>query len=881
MAEARYSERSTPRTPMPFAPQLMEYDDAVLRIARRLSLEAEFDQRLRGRFTMQELRDAVEQELGIVLPRSPRDGPVGRLTERGEIVQYPAKERAPGSSHGNGTQNVYRAHSVDRVRLREVMELATKSVDPAHRGRRGRKRHTVEARHLEKISPAQYAKIRTMARHVAFYVAETAEDEQEAYELVHGAYLMWDPADGLDGDWRPFYDLVRASRPPANRVADDLGAAKALLDLAASHGLLLRKAASARYVIPTTWIACQEQWTAAATHPGIAAVLGVNFLLGAIAEVLGPDVSPDRLTQNQAECVVEHVQDRLLADGSLNSGHKTSVRRSIRRLMETGLFPRCDVNAWDYRQRHRMAAWSSTVTDAIAGSVASEHRGTGLDRNPSGYSAWNAFPFPVLADRTHPYSLARAVDFHCAKGRERDRLGLRGLGSFPLESARGDSNLTSEYWSEATVRIRLGTLAMYVGWIQRYKKIDLATASLADLFTLEHLTAYVDDADAGKWSTPDQARRALVTIGLIASPCLQDEALKAGQPDIAEQFFAVSCLATGKGRLTADGTARWDGRPLYKQLGERDGVELSSVNTQKAQAEAVEAAFREALGVEWAYDGMVMVYEAAQAAVLESIGVPSTTDLLNELSNLSLRPKQLEHLRALSLFNLSLAAPLRTATQRALTIDMVIDHHGRRWDLAVPAQHLKQDKNGDYNVNLWKDEASTGFDADLMRTYTMGGGVHHQLLNPNGGNQRSDFLWVNSCARPNTKRTKVLAGTLNNDIKTVIKLAASRLGLNAQQVRILLDAVSLHSFRHAVAGRLVADGRIEDARILLHHKGYKTLLEVYAANNRNVSIGGLRREITTNREQQPISVTQLARAASPAELAELRTFLHELDTDAA
>lgn len=841
-------------------------------MARRLSLEAETDRALKGRFSLKQLRDEAKTELGVRLPRSPKDGPVGRLIAAGKIVSYPAMERKLGSTHGNGTVRMYRATDVEGMHLGILMDLAREAKDLGFRGQRGRKGHTAEARSVERISPAQFQKIRTMARHVAYFLEPSAANEDDAFAAVRGAYLMWDPAEGLNGDWRAFYELIDSSCPPPSRRPDDRASAKTLLDLAATHGLLLRQARSESYVIPTSWTAVQETWTEAAKHPGVAAVLGVNFLLGAVAEVLGPETEPEYLTTEQVEQVVEHINDVLLVDRSLRTGHKSSIRRSIRRLMEAGLIPQVDVNSWDYRQRHRMAAWSATISNAIAGSVSTEHRGTGLDHGRNGYSAWKNFPFPVLADPTHPYSLARCVDFHTAKGRERDRLGFRGLGSFPAEPARGDSNLTTEYWSEATLKIRLGTLALYVGWIRRHTDIDLESASLADLLTVELLERFVDTVDAGQWSTPGSAMRTLVTIGLIASPCLQDEALKAGDAALATQFLRVSCYATGKGKWVDD--SRYDGRPLYKQLEERDDVFGDSVKRQKEEAEAVEAAYRTVFGVEWAYDGMARVYDAARRYVLRKLGLDSMAQLRARWVITQTRPSDLEHLRALAIWNLCLAAPLRTSTHRLLDRTAIVDQRGVRLDLSAPAEIFKVERNGDYNVNLWTAGMPGGFDADLMMLYLMPHGIHHRLLNPDGGTRTSKWLWVNSCWRSNVKRDQVLDATLVQGAKVVVSLAALELGLSAERTDALLAVAQIHSVRHAVAGKLVAIGRIEDARILLHHKGYRTLLAVYAANGRNVSLAGVRAR-TFSDEPQTEDLLSLVEQATPETRAEILRRLSE------
>lgn len=873
---------------MPSQPQLTQYDGAVLIIARRISRIAESDSRLKGRFTLEMLRAAVKDELDVQLPRSASDGPVGRLIQSGEITVYPAKERIPGSEHGNGTRNVYRAPSVDQMHLGRLIDFARAQIRPDDEvpTRRGRTGLTLEARtRILLINEKQFGRIRTMARHVAFHLMPRAESEDDAYTAVHGVHLMWDPADGLEGDWRPMYDLIRASRPKPNVVPEYKGAARLLLDLAANHGYLIRERITERYVVPTTWIDVQGRWCAAAEHPGIAAVLGTNCFLGAISEVLGPEVDPEALTLEQTKRVVEHVQDALLADRSLTTGHKTSIRRSIRRLMDAGLVPLTDVNGYDYRQRHRMAAWSSTVTGAIARAVASGRRGPGLDWIPEkdgkgrpwkrrladapGYAVWKDFPFPVLADPDHPYSLARCVDFHTAtdhsESEERTRRGFRGLGTFPRVAPRETSSVSDVAWNEATTAIRLSSFALYIGWVLRHTEINLETASMADLIRPDLLRDFKTAAATGAWSTPNQAQRALVAIGLVASPCLEDEAVRRGEEKLADQFFAASCLATGLGERSKDGS--WSGitlhdglRPAAAAPGARseedeDEDELGDedvdspdyaerVQRQRAKAERVESTYQRVLGVDWAYDGMVLLYNAAQGSVLRELGVASIAELRARWMELVILRDTLIALRALSCWNILLAAPMRTRTARHVTRRMLKEHRNTL-NLSVPAKYMKVPANGPYRVQIRGGEGD-GFDYETHRVYTDLAWPALLTSSRTGGETRNArYLWVNDWSRARTSRDQVLAATLNGMVRKVVELASDELGLTAEQRQDLLDIAQVHNFRHAVAGKLVNEELAERAAKLLHQNGTTTLRKVYAAGGLTPSTGDIRAGLTS------------------------------------
>jgi hypothetical protein len=855
--------------------QLTEYDGDVLRLVRRLSLAAEADHRMHGRVFVSDLRRHARDELGIALPRSPHDGPLGRLIERGEVVMYSAKERYVGSRHGNGTGNVVRAASVDDVTLGALMRVAAEAVDPGFKGSKGRKGHSLQARSVERISPKQFDRVRTMARRVAYHIAPTAATAEEAYEQVGGIYLCWDPAAGMDGDWRPMYDLIRSTR--ARDLENHLAAAKTLLDLGATHGFLLRAPRSSQYVIPTAWATVQAEWVAAARHPGIAAVLAVNHWLGAAARVLGPETDLRTLTREQVERMVERVESDLFVDRSLRDGQRQSIRRAMRRIMNAGLVPEVAINGYDYRQRHARTAWSAGITQQIAATMNARRRSSPDPVTGVGYEAWRDLPYRVLADPNHPYSLARVIDYHCAKGRERDRRGFRGRGFWPdNRPARGSSSLTREYWSDATVRMRLGHMAMYIGWVRdrrlavppgtdrkAFLESWMTNVSLADLLTPELLEAYVDDVLAGRWSTPDSGLRTLVTIGLMAAPCLQTEAQRAGDVALAGRFFDVACLATGLGRMTPEGH---DGRPLYTQVEESDNVGGDRTERQKKAAKAVEDAYRNVLNVDWAFDGMARVYVAALTRTLRDIGVQSVAELQGAIKAIELRPTDAERLRALSVWNLHMGAPLRTSTSSRVELAHVVDR-GRAIHLDLPSHLFKRDANGPYSVELWRDGDENGFDVELLRYYVSR--VRLALLNPGGSGRRSSTrLWVNSFARGKAKHLGVLESTLNSDCKTVIRLGSEELGFTADQTAQLLKVGQIHSFRHSVAGRLVAAGRMEHARILLHHRGYDTLLKVYAVADQRVSTGLLR-----GRPNNPDTLEALVDRATPAERARLLRIL--------
>src|SRR5690606_8824436 len=110
----------------------------------------------------------------------------------------PAYERP--EEGGNGRMRVFRATGVDRVTLADLMREAEAAVDPRERGRRGRRGD----RRVETISRSQYDRMRTVARHVAFYLnPKLRGDEEAAFTAVGSEYLQWDPAEGPAGDWRP------------------------------------------------------------------------------------------------------------------------------------------------------------------------------------------------------------------------------------------------------------------------------------------------------------------------------------------------------------------------------------------------------------------------------------------------------------------------------------------------------------------------------------------------------------------------------------------------------------------------------------------------------------------------------------------------------
>lgn len=899
----RESEQPPPTMPIL---HLTEADADVHAIARRLSREAERDPKLKGRVTMTTLRKAVEQELDIKLPRSQNDGPVGRLIESGDIVVYPAKERMPGARHGNGTHSVFRASSVDGLHLGKLVEFARSRIRPDHEvpTRRGRTGLTLEVRSGRVINGKQFERIRTMARHVGYHVNPTAESEEEALEAVRGAALMWDPTDGLEGDWRSMYQLIDLSRPKPSQVAEYKSAARTLLDLAAVHGFLLRESIAQSYIVPTSWAPVQERWCTAARHPGVAAVLAVNIVLGAISEVCGADVDPDALTSDQMQRVVGHVQDLLLADRSLTVGSKTSVRRTLRRLMDTKILPEADVSSWDYRQRNRMAAWSATISRKIASSAGADRRGLGLDgggssssgfRDLPGYAAWREFPYPVLADPDHPYSLARVVDFYTAGGMERSRRGFRALGTFPREQPRSSrTGKDAAVWNEVTTGTALGALASFVGWVKRHRlEIDLQRASMLDLLQPEVLKAFTAAVSAGEWSTPGSGQRALVYLGLAASPCLEAEALKReGALADADTFFAAAALVTGRGTYLGDS---WDGGDLHGALGqigntsphddeEDDELDPKSngfrqrVEAQRARADALEATYRDVLGVDYAYDGMVLLYDRAKAELLQQVGAKSVADLMERWAEIRPSRTFLTTARAMSLWNVLLAAPMRTRTARNVRLRM-LKNVGRTLRLAVPRRYLKISANGDYMVDLWNEEAP-GFDIEMYNLYLQF--VRPALLTSlrrteSTENGEGKYLWVNDWSRGRTARDQVLSATLNKMLRDVVRLGTP--GLGREKRGRLLEVAQVHHFRHAVACKLVRLELAERAAMLLHHKGTGTLREVYAARSVAESTGSIRTAAAASvrsglgERAGDIDLRALLDAASPEQMEQIQRIL--------
>lgn len=827
---------SLPSKPVPAQPQLTEFDAEVHWIARQLSLIAESDPRLRGRWPLSQLRDVVREEIKIDLPRSSLDGPVGRLIREGKIIQFPAYER-PEEGGGDGRMRVFRATGVDQVTLADLMREAETAVDPEGRGRRGRRGD----RRVETISQPQYDRMRTVARHIAFHLNPKLKgDEEAAFAAVGSEYLHWDPAEGPAGDWRRMLDLVRASRPPASQVETYVGAARMLLDLGATRGLLLRSESGERYLVPAAWAPVQARWIEAARHSGLAAVLGTNVLLAAIAQVLSPEVDPEALTREQTERVVMHIMDALLADGSLTSGQRTSVRRTIRRIMGAGLLPTVDVNGWDYRQRHRKAAWSSSITKAIAAIVAAEHRGRGLVK--SDYEVWESFPFRELGNINNPFSLASAVDYQTATGRERKRLGFRRLGDFPRAETRKTSALSTIAWSEATVRIALDAFAMYIGWIARYSNVELESADLRDILTAELVEQFVDTVLEGEYTTIKQAQRVLVYIGLICSPCLEHRALKEKNTDLADCMYDLACLVTGKGSRDEDGDL--DGQNLFDQLADYLSGDEDSIEVQRRQAKRLEDAFRDVLSV-GAFDGLVLLFREARSAVLERLGVASTAELRRQWVDIAprLRRTELGQLRALNYINVALGAPVRTRNHCELVMDDIVLQAGRL-AIQIPAERMKVEGNGPYEVTLWTDDAPSGFDIDLWRIYEMNGGIRSLLLtNTRGLKAHSAAVWVNDFGRARTKRAEVLPATVNKMLKEVVELGAIRIGLECGQRQRLIAVVRNHSVRHAMGSKLIPRGEHEQARVLLHHANLDMLFAVYSDRDRTTTTGRVRAEI--------------------------------------
>lgn len=819
-------------------PNSARIDDEVLIIVRRLCRAAETDPVMLGRCTLA----AIEQEMvcsaGIDLKSGTDAGPLKRLIERGDLACFAVREGC-GNAFQGGHQYTYRASNLDEVTLYALLRFAETCVDRDNEPRRRGRRPAADpdGRRVYALSTAQFRKIKAMAHRVALHrFRGCGVDSPEirdarlvrALKAVGIDLFQWDPTAGPGnlGDWGPFLEAVREASTDS-LLAQNVGSARTLLDLAATHGILLttERHGGERLFIPASWSEALPGWIAAAGSPRWVGTGPFSHIMSIVAEVLQhefADVDPMVLSQEQTKRVLEVAVPRWHTDGTVSKATRTARNRALRDLMRAGILAEAPLAA--PVRSPRKNAFSTPQYEALAAAFGSEVRSK---KDES--ALWQAIGTGPLFDPKHPYSIPRIVDHFTITGRERRRRGMRAINSFPREACRRGSGLSGRPWKSATLGMHMEILGVYLGFCVAYHDIDLGVADVRDVFTIELVESFMDVVEEDDWTTHGTLLKFLANLTMYCSPFLEAAALEQGDIELADRWQRLSDLTGGRGAYDPN-TATHDGSSYLRELSE-DGP----APHERARREAIkiQRAYHEALKCEYAYVGMVRVLEGAVTAVCRNLRVESLAEVASQIrGGRVLAITDLVDLRALVQWNDALSAPMRRRAIRYQTLSMRREVNGIL-EVTIP-KHLMKVQHSDYEIRLGH-RAAPGFMFDLWDLYTMGGGVRHQLL----GGHMSDLVL------PGPTGGLLCAEIISNMPKRVLRLAAAYMRFDAEALIRQPRVAGIHAFRHAAGSYFVGRNEAETARLLLHHTGYDTLLKTYAAPGRDRNAVAARATIST------------------------------------
>jgi hypothetical protein len=447
-----YSKYSAPRSR-----KLEGWDESILRLVRSMCREAEYNERRRGRVTMTDICTAVEKEFGIALTSRAEAGPIRRLLEDGHLVRYPVLEGVDGLFSTAGAYT-YRTPNLDEIDLGVILDLARSNVNPKLEVKSGRKSTASGhgSRRVLKVKDSQLAMMETAVRAAVQHLVpssrprprDTSEQRQSRYstglKAITARQLVWAEGAGAHGtgDWAILADAEVAYRGLATNSRDRyVGALRTLLDLAATHGYLLRQEVhgASRTFLPTTWADALGEWRRLVQRsPHTSRSTGtaqLSRIMAALADRNAGalhEVDPLRLTQEQSQRFGTYFAKQLAADRRISQHHRSNTLAMLRALMDVGVMQSVPLNQYDRRRiSGRKNAFDSTAYRAIAREFAVETRELAAD-----YGLFEKLGKGPFFDPANLYSLPRLVDWYPALGAAPESTGYgshrfvpEGIGS--------------------------------------------------------------------------------------------------------------------------------------------------------------------------------------------------------------------------------------------------------------------------------------------------------------------------------------------------------------------------------------------------------------------------------------------------------------------
>lgn len=698
------------------------------------------------------------------------------------------------------------------------------------------------------VSPRQRDEIRTAFNALYHHLIsdEPRRPGPEDYAQINDRDLfVWSWEDG--GFWKAALETAREALKEKSRTQryTGVGAMRNALDLAYEHGRLMKPDPEEALELPPTegWMAFDRAWEGPFDPNELNGQRSraARVILEAALRVVGPDcVDPVHAIREGTDEILE-VLDSEVRAGGCRSETGTAIRKILRRAYEEDLVAPTDEDALD--------AGLADIADTVLPFSKSREIANAQTRRWEDRKKIRARPgIPLLAEPTeeNPYTLSYCLDYFTATPLVRRDAGLPDFGVFPTTRMPRNTDAHPSMWARsATVESKLRHISQFVELCRHYnpgKYIDDATLRLTDLLTMDNVRKLAGEASENGRYTPYQVERVAITLGQIASPCLEMLAHMRGDDEARERFHAISAACSGHGYV--EGRERV--RSIVDRMRSADHA-LNPPTSERARAEEAELAWRRCFpGEEYSYRCRRQIEDAAERSLLRDLAIERWEDFTLDVAQrqtLSI----LREVQGLGLWREIRSIPFRRNTLRQLSLQERYPdiHKGReRIRYRVPARKMKSGQKGsstrDFSalVSLDHDEGLMDAILRIVRPLLLRKSpVIDQGLRV-GWTDHPDYpdtgeLWVGNVSHPQVKVLTMGDSVLNDRLRGVLDRGCKELEIDPEP---LAPYVTTHYARHSLGSFFVNhEERSRTAALLLHHVGTTMVDRVYSAPERNAS----------------------------------------------
>lgn len=680
---------------------------------------------------------------------------------------------------------------------------------------------------LERIKAALYQ----VARHFDPEVGSSPARLREALRRHVGPELfVWDSRAGVGGagDWGPFLEIVEEATKASK---ESVGAARSLLDLAATHCLIPRTVRHdpQRTSGSAAWTELQARWTELIRGRTDRIHEGVGGLLDGCHRV-GADPNRHMEAENWSR-VIAHLEEHFHIE-KIDARMRSAVRGAYTALLQTGVIDGPGWNATRRRRRQGVILVSQSHIKQIAEAYGQERRQPGVT------AAIEALETKRRVEELHPwpgcesyhglvegpFGLRAALLSFTAPQYALNDLDLPAPSSYPRDDSqiRTLTGNSKKRWRTATCETNLRLIFFYAGWLRQQERVDFSQpdADLRVLLDEQNVRAFHRAVCAGKVATENQLRRTLVLLARLASPFAEGVAVRLRAIELADRFKRVSGMTNSS--QTVDGFVS-----LNRQVSENLGDPLDRT---REIARDVEDLWTDGGRVaDFAYDQMEKVKKTL-IQLIQKKGRGTLQEMVTSTQQGSFKmSKDLALLiRSTLMWADQLQIPLRPATMVLMDFeDRIHNDAFERLNACIPGWKFKDGKQKPFRPNYRRDPRSP-YPTRLYRLYVMPGGARDILrMDRRGKMHPTEAFYVPSHPGQSRLSPNAPQRIVRTALKRALEVKPNYLG--GLQYEDLKPVTTSHKFRHAFATRLVAAGLVEEATHCLRHWSTEMVRRVYSA----------------------------------------------------